>query len=264
MLTVKRGEQGYKLLLLTQKTNMAWNPETSSWELPPTSNLTTPPPELFPPESPPDGVCANMAQPGDVISIAYPNETQVVYTIVGDVEMSVESDVRSMEYDAWGKITFSDHWWYPQTMDTPFIEQKIYSPPALQIPMPSGVTPDMVTDNMISCGSSIEATAGLACAMASLTDFNGIEKHTCYHEDNSEEAESAWAGLKWPETIDVTIRKTRTILSIYLLTITFPFSLKKEEPPFTPVLASLALLALLMGAAGAGANSAQNTRRKHL
>ena len=147
---------------------MQWNPETSTLTLPPTSNLTTPAPELFPPESPPDGVCANTAQPGDVISIVYPNETQVIYIIVGDVGMSVESDVRVMEYDRWGKITFSDYWWYPQTMDTPFIEQKIYSPPALQIPMPSGVTPDMVTDNMISCGKSEEMAvmAGLQCVIA--------------------------------------------------------------------------------------------------
>ena len=243
---------------------MAWNPETSSWELPPTSNLTTPPPELFPPESPPDGVCANTAKPGDVISIAYPNETQVVYTIVGDVEIYVESDVRSMEYDAWGRITFSNHWWYPQTMDTPFIEQKIYSPPALQIPMPSGVTPDMVTDNMISCGK-IETTTGLACAMASLTDFKGIEKRTCYHEDNSAEAESAWAGIEWPESIDVVTSKTRKILSVYQLMITFPLALEKDEPPFVPVLASLALLALLMSAAGAGAGVASPaTRRKYV
>lgn len=243
---------------------MAWNPETSSWELPPTNNITTPPPELFPPETPSDGVCANTAKPGDVIAIAYPNDTQVVYTIVGDVEISVEADVRSMEYDAWGRITFSDHWWYPETMDTPFIEHRIYSPSALQIPMPDGVTPDMVTDNMIACGSNIEATAGLACAIAHLTDFKGIEKRTCFHEDNTEEAESAWAGIEWPESIDVVTGKSRKILSIYMLTITFPFPLETDEPPFVPVLASLALLSLLMSAAGAGANSAQNTRRKHL
>ena len=41
-----------------------------------------------------------------------------------------------------------------------------------------GVTPDMVTDNMISCGN-IEATAGLACAIASETDFKGIKRRTC-------------------------------------------------------------------------------------
>ena len=242
---------------------MAWNPETSSWELPPTSNLTTPPPELFPPESPPEGVCANTAKPGDVIAIAYPNDTQVVYTIVGDVDISVEADVRIMEYNAWGRITFSDHWWYPETMDTPFIEHKIYSPPALQIPMPSGVTPDMVTDNMISCGSNIEATAGLACAIARLTDFKGIEKRTCFHEDNSTEAESAWAGVEWPESIDVVTSKTRKILSLYLLTITFPFPLERDAPTVVPVLASLALLSLLMSASGAGVAGA-HIRRQHV
>ena len=242
---------------------MAWNPETSSWELPPTSNLTTPPPELFPPESPPEGVCANTAKPGDVIAIAYPNDTQVVYTIVGDVDISVEADVRIMAYDAWGRITFSDYWWYPETMDTPFIEHKIYSPPALQIPMPSGVTPDMVTDNMISCGSNIEATAGLACAIARLTDFKGIEKRTCFHEDNSTEAESAWAGVEWPESIDVVTSKTRKILSLYLLTITFPFPLERDAPTVVPVLASLALLSLLMSASGAGVAGA-HIRRQHV
>ena len=242
---------------------MAWNPETSSWELPPTSNLTTPPPELFPPESPPEGVCANTAKPGDLISIAYPNETQVIYTIVGDVEIYSEADVRIMVWDARGRITFSDYWWYPQTMDSAVFDRKIYSPPVLQIPMPSGVTPDMVTDNMISCGN-IEATAGLACAIASETDFKGIKRRTCYHEDNTVEAESAWAGIEWPESIDVVTSKSRKILSVYQLTITFPFVFEKDEPPFVPVFASLALLALLMSAAGAGANSAQNTRRKHL
>lgn len=242
---------------------MAWNPETSSWELPPTNNITTPPPELFQPETPPEGVCANTAKPGDLISIAYPNETQVIYTIVGDVEIYSEADVRSMEWDAWGRITFSDHWWYPQTMDIPFIERKIYSPPVLQIPMPSGVTPDMVTDNMIACGSTIEATAGLACAIASETDFKGIKKRTCYHEDNTVEAESAWAGIEWPESIDVVTRKTRKILSVYLLTITFPFALEKDEPPCVPVFASLALLSLLMSASGSGVAGA-HIRRKHV
>ena len=241
---------------------MAWNPETSSWELPPTNNITTPPPELFPPETPPEGVCANTAKPGDLISIAYPNETQVIYTIVGDVEIYSEADVRSMEWDAWGRIIFSDHWWYPQTMDSAVFDRKIYSPPVLQIPMPSGVTPDMVTDNMISCGN-IEATAGLACAIASETDFKGIKKRTCYHEDNTVEAESAWAGIEWPESIDVVTSKTRKILSVYLLTITFPFALEKDEPPCVPVFASLALLSLLMSASGSGVAGA-HIRRKHV
>ena len=242
---------------------MAWNPETSSWELPPTSNLTTPPPELFPPETPPEGVCANTAKPGDLISIAYPNETQVIYTIVGDVEIYSEADVRSMEWDAWGRITFSDHWWYPQTMDSAVFDRKIYSPPVLQIPMPSGVTPDMVTDNMIACGSTIEATAGLACAIARLTDFKGIEKRTCFHEDNSAESESAWAGVEWPESIDVVTSKTRKILSLYLLTITFPFPLERDAPTVVPVLASLTLLSLLMSASGSGVAGA-HIRRKHV
>ena len=242
---------------------MAWNPETSSWELPPTNNVTTPPPELFPPETPPEGVCANTAKPGDLISIAYPNETQVIYTIVGDVEIYSEADVRSMEWDAWGRITFSDHWWYPQTMDSAVFDRKIYSPPVLQIPMPSGVTPDMVTDNMIACGSTIEATAGLACAIARLTDFKGIEKRTCFHEDNSAESESAWAGVEWPESIDVVTSKTRKILSLYLLTITFPFPLERDAPTVVPVLASLTLLSLLMSASGSGVAGA-HIRRKHV
>ena len=58
---------------------MIWNPDTSQITLPPTSNLTTPAPELFSPESPPNSICANTAQPGDLIEVIYPNDTQVIY-----------------------------------------------------------------------------------------------------------------------------------------------------------------------------------------
>ena len=245
---------------------MAWNPETSSWELPPTNNITTPPPVLFPPDAPPEGVCANTANPGELISIEYPNKTQVVYTFVGEVEVSSSADVRSLENDSYGALIFRDHWWYPETMDTAINETTIYSPPVLSMPMPSGVTPDMVNDGMIAGGSSEYAASGLACAIAETTAFQGTTKHSCFHENNADAAAAAWAKLEYPETIGMCASSSRKILTCYIMTITFPFPLvhDEDEPLVVPVMASLALVSLLMGAA-AGAGVAPTTqRRKHV
>ena len=240
---------------------MAWNPETSSWELPPTSNLTTPPPELFPPESPPEGVCANTAKPGDLISITYPNDTQIVYTFVGEVEMSSEADIR-----VWSGFGMGDYWWRPETMDTPTLENTIYSPPTLSLPMPSGVTPDMVTDGMIMAGSSEYVAVGPACVIARTTTFKGTTEFGCYHANNHDAAEAEWAKITYPDDIGLYTHKERKILTIYNATITFPFPIvhDDDEPLTVPVMASLALVSFLMGAAAGAGVAPTPQRRKHV
>ena len=255
---------------------MAWNPETSSWELPPTSNLTTPAPELFPPETPPDGVCANTAQPGDLIEVIYPNDTQVIYRYIGAIEVVTSADVRSLEYDQWGKVTFRDNPYFPETMDEGESETKIYAPLALTVPLPYGVTPEMVTDGMITGGEVDEwqgyydpgivpTIDGCPCVMASTCKFQSIERKVCFHEENIEESESAWNALPQPEFgVGLCTSKTRRILSTYMIITTFPFPLERDAPTGVPVLASLALLALLMGGAAGAGVAPTPQRRRHV
>ena len=149
-------------------------------------------------------------------------------------------------------------------MDTATIESKRYSPPVLNIPMPSGVTPDMVDDSMIACGSSEYAAAGLACVSANTTAFQGATKRTCFHEDNTDAAESAWAALVYPETIGMRELRSRKILTLYIMTITFPFPRQSPPPPLAPILAALSVLSLCcIGAAGAGNAAANALKRRH-
>lgn len=243
---------------------MQWNPETSQVTLPPTSNLTTPAPELFPPETPPDGICANTAQPGDLIEVIYPNDTQVIYRYVGAIEVTTSADMRSLEYDQWAKVTFRNNPYFPETMDEGEFETKIYAPPALSVPLPYGVTPEMVTDGMITGGEVIVPIIdGCPCVRASKIEFQDISRKICFHEENIEETETAWNALPPELGVGLCISKTRRILSTYMMTITFPFP-RQSPPPLVPILAALGVLSLcLFGAAGAGNAAANTLKRRH-
>ena len=251
---------------------MNWNPDTSQITLPPTSNLTTPAPELFPPEPPPpDGICANTAKPGDLIEVIYPNDTQVIYRYVGAIEVMTSADVRVLIYDQWGKVSFGDSIYYPATQDTPTTETLIYSPPALSVPLPYGVTPEMVTNGMIT-GGEVQAwydptitpsIDGCPCVVASKTEFQDISRKVCYHEENIEESESEWNALPPELGVGLCISKMRRILSTYTIMITFPFP-RQSPPPLAPILAALGVLSLcLIGAAGAGNAAANTLKRRH-
>ena len=254
---------------------MFWNPDTSQITLPPTSNLTTPAPELFSPESPPNSICANSAQPGDLIDIIYPNDTQVIYRYIGAIEVVTSADVRSLEYDRWGKVTFRNNPYFPETMDEGEFETKIYAPPALSVPLPYGVTPEMVTDGMITGGEVDEwqgyydpglvpTIDGCPCVRASKTEFQDIPRKICLHEENIEETETAWNALPPELGVGLCISKTRRILSTYMMTITFPFPRQSPPPPLAPILAALGVLSLCcIGAAGAGNAAANALKRRH-
>lgn len=250
---------------------MAWNPDTSQMTLPPTSNLTTPAPELFSPGSPPNSICANSAQPGDLIEIISPNDTQVIYRYIGAIEVVTSADVRSLEYDSWGKVSFVDNPYRPETMDEGESETKIYAPPALTVPLPYGVTPGMVTDSMIAGGEheewiSPEGTpiiTGCPCVTASLTNFQDVQRKMCYHEDNFDASEASWKALPPEQGVSICTTKSRRILTTYIITITFPFALP-TPPPLAPILAALGVLSLCcIGAAGAGNAAANALKRRH-
>lgn len=246
-----------------------WNPDTSQITLPPTNNLTTPAPEIFPPDAPRDGICADTAQPGDLIEVVVPNTTQIILRYVGAIEVVTSADVRSLEHDQWGKVTFRNNFSVPPTLDTPTVETKIYAPPALTVPMPYGVTPGMVTGDMMTGGESSVWVNGQAllegcpCVTASRSEFQGIERKICYHEENIDDTETAWNALPPEVGVGLLTAKSRRILTTYMITITFPFA-QATPPPLAPIMASLGVLSLcLMGAAGAGHAAANTLKRRH-
>ena len=248
---------------------MNWNPDTSQITLPPTNNLTTPAPEIFPPDAPRDGICADTAQPGDLIEIITPNATQLIFRYIGAIEVVTSADVRSLEHDQWGKVDFSDSPYYPETLDTPTTETLIYAPPALTVPMPYGVTPGMVTGDMMTGGETavwIDGQAfleGCPCVTASRAEFQDVERKICFHEENIDDSETAWNALPPELGVGMLTSKSRRILTTYMITITFPFALP-TPPPLAPILTALGVLSLcLIGAAGAGHAAANMLKRRH-
>ena len=248
---------------------MTWDPETSQVTLPPGEYVTTPAPELFPPAAPHDGICADTAQSGDLIEVITPNATQIIYRFIGAVEVVTISDLRVLIHDQRGKVTFVDSPYYPETQDTPTTETTIYAPPALTVPLPYGVTPDMVTGGMITGGETQvwfdgqPMLGGCPCVTATHADFHGVSRNICYHENNIDDSEAAWNALPPELGVGLCISKTRRILSTYMITITFPFALP-TPPPVTPILAALGVLSLcLIGAAGAGHAAANTLIRRH-
>lgn len=251
---------------------MIWNPDTSQITLPPTSNLTTPAPEIFPPDAPRDGICANTAQPGDLIEVITPNTTQIIYRFIGAVEVVTSADVRVLIHDRWGKVTFVDSPYFPETLDTPTTETTIYAPPVLTVPLPYGVTPGMVTGDMMTGGESAVWIGGHAyldgcpCVTARRAEYQGVERkicYHCYHEENIDESESAWNALPPELGVGLLTSKSRRILTTYAIVITFPFALP-TPPPLAPILAALGVLSLCcIGAAGAGNAAANALKRRH-
>ena len=243
-------------------TAMQWNPETSQVTLPPTSNVTTPPPELFPPESPPDGVCANTAQPGDLISVSRPNDSQIVFCFVGDVRIYTEADVRSAQPNHYGNVSLSNVYWFPETMDTPTKTETIYSATALTLPIPSDVLMSSLTDDSFRFGRNDYGAGDLACVVAIETTYADLPLRKCAHQDNSTQAYQQWLAYESP--FAMCSMKQKIILNTYLVSVQ-NFQTSPTEEPNPPILPAVALFTLLFfGAAGAGGNAAQNTRRRKI
>ena len=246
-----------------------WNPDTSQITLPPTNNLTTPAPEIFPPDAPRDGICADTAQPGDLIEVITPNATQLIFRYIGAIEVVTSADMRLLDHNRWGKVVFVDSPYFPSTLDTPISETTIYAPPALTVPMPYGVTPGMVTGDMMTGGESAvwvngqAFLAGCPCVTAARAEFQDVERKICYHEENIDDSETAWNALPPELGVGLLTSKSRRILTTYMITITFPFP-RQSPPPLVPILAALGVLSLcLIGAAGAGHAAANTLKRRH-
>ena len=243
---------------------MKWNPETSQVTLPPTSNVTTPPPPLFDPTPTQSGVCANLAKPGDLISVVRPNDNQIVFCFVGDVRVYTEADVRSAQPNHSGTISLSNVYWYPETMDTPTTTETIYSAAALTLPIPSDVLRSSLTGDSFSFGRNEYGAGDLACSVAVKTVYAGLPLRKCAHQDNSTQAYQQWLAYESPYAL--TTATHRTILNTYIVTLQ-DFQTSPTEEPNPPILPALALFTLLFfgaaGAAAAGVATSSKTRRQH-
>ena len=243
---------------------MQWNPETSQVTLPPTEYLPPPAPEVFPPDAPRDGICAVTAQPGDLISVVRPNDNQIVFCFVGDVRVYSEEDVRSAQPNSGGGVSLSNVYWYPETMDTPTVSDIIYSATALTLPIPSDVLMSSLTGDSFSFNRNEFGAGDLACSEAIETTYADLPLQQCAHQDNSTLAHQQWLAYAYESPFAMCSMKQKIILNTYLVSVQ-NFQTSPTEEPNPPIIPALALFTLLFfGAAGAGGNAAQNTRRRKL